>query len=118
VISACSALAMLAAIALRRFASLPTHGRHEAAAEYQPKRVRWRVMRGENANMGIKSPEEYREDARLVRALAAKATEEGARGPLLGMAELCEYLARRMDISRHQSYRIERPQSATALIAV
>jgi hypothetical protein len=34
------------------------------------------------------------------------------------MAELCEYLARRMDISRDQSHRIEQPQSTTALIAV
>ena len=47
--------------------------------------------------MCIKSSEEYREDARLVRALAEKATEEGARGPLLGMADLLDYLVRRAE---------------------
>ena len=44
--------------------------------------------------MGTKSPEEYREDARLVRA---RASEKDAGNPLLGLAGLLEYFARRAE---------------------
>jgi hypothetical protein len=47
--------------------------------------------------MGMKSPEEYREDARLVRALAVRADKENARHSLLGLADLLECFARRAE---------------------
>ena len=68
--------------------------------------------------MSTRSAEEYRDDAHVIRVLAQQVSGEDARFSLLGMAELCEYLARRMDVSRDQSRRIEQPQSATASIAV
>ena len=61
--------------------------------------------------MGIKSPEEYREDARLVRALAAQASEEDARYPLLGLADLLECLARRAETPRDRSHQTEQWQT-------
>jgi len=66
--------------------------------------------------MSTRTAEEYRDDAHIIRVLAQQVSGEDARSSLLGMAELCEHLARRIDISRDQSHRIEQP--ATPLIAV
>lgn len=51
----------------------------------------------QEAAVSVKSLEEYREVARLVRALATQASEEEARGTLLGMADFLEYFARRAE---------------------
>ena len=48
-------------------------------------------------NWNVAAAAEYREDARLVRALAAQASEKDVRDPLLGLAGLLEYFARRAE---------------------
>ena len=45
-----------------------------------------------------RSAEEYRQDADRIRTLADQVSREEIRYPLLGMAELCEHLARRADM--------------------
>ena len=59
--------------------------------------------------MGMKSPEEYREDARLVRALAVQVSKEDARYSLLGLADLLECFARRAE--SHPSPQLQTPSS-------
>ena len=54
--------------------------------------------------MSTRSAEEYRDDAHIIRVLAQQASGQDARSSLLGMAELCVYLSRRMDISRDKSH--------------
>jgi hypothetical protein len=56
------------------------------------------------AAVSITSLEEYREVARLVRALATQAAEEDARGTLLGIADFLEYFARRAESQRNGSH--------------
>ena len=63
--------------------------------------------------MGMKSPEEYREDARLVRALAVRGDKEDARHSLLGLADLLEYFARRAETHPSDHLQIPLSQSPT-----
>jgi hypothetical protein len=48
-------------------------------------------------NWNAAAAAEYREDARLVRALAAQTSEKDVRDPLLGLASLLEYFSRRAE---------------------
>ena len=59
--------------------------------------------------MGMKSSEEYREDARLVRALADQVSKEDAHSSLLGLADLLECFARRAE--SHPSPQVQTPLS-------
>lgn len=63
--------------------------------------------------MSIKSPEEYRADARRVRVLAEQANDEDASNSLLGMANLLEYLARRAESSTDASPLDDRQTSSS-----
>jgi hypothetical protein len=58
----------------------------------------------QEAAVSVKSLEEYREVARLVRALATQASEEDARGTLLGMADFLDYFARRAESTSDGSH--------------
>jgi hypothetical protein len=69
------------------------------------------------AAVSIKSLEEYREVARLVRALATQAGEEDARGTLLGMADFLEYFASRAESQRDGSHPIDQRQMPVSRIA-
>jgi hypothetical protein len=60
--------------------------------------------------MPIKSSEDYREDARFIRALAGQVGRENARCSLLGMAELCEYLALGVASLRDRSHQTSQPR--------
>jgi hypothetical protein len=62
--------------------------------------------------MSTRSAEEYRDDAHIIRILAGQVSGQDARSSLLGMAELCEYFARRAEISNNQNHQIEQRQSA------
>jgi hypothetical protein len=57
------------------------------------------ISGAQEAAVSVKSLEEYREVARLVRALATQASEEDARGTLLGMADFLDYFARSVSSS-------------------
>lgn len=60
--------------------------------------------------MPFKSSEDYREDARFIRALAGQVSREHSRCSLLGMAELCEYFALRVASSRDRSHQTSQPR--------
>jgi hypothetical protein len=71
----------------------------------------------QEAAVSIGSLEEYREVARLVRALATQANEEDARCTLLGTADFLEYFARRAESQRGRSHPTEQRQMPSSRIA-